>query len=95
MVNRRIRAGSDHFPSHCRGAALLPEPNSHGRSYTDGQAFGQVQDSLSFIVSSYTDIAAWRAVVERFAGFQSALELPYIQAVTKAGIRHADGMVGA
>lgn len=54
-----------------------------------------MQDSVSFIVSSYTDIAAWRAVVERFAGFQSALELPYIQAVTKAGIRHADGMVGA
>jgi hypothetical protein len=31
------------------------------------RAFGQVQDSLSFIVSSYTDIAAWRSVVERLA----------------------------
>jgi putative ATP-binding cassette transporter len=53
-------------------------------------AFGQVQDSLSFIVSSYTDIAAWRSVVERLAGFQSALELARIQAATGAGIHHVD-----
>src|SRR5260370_31892108 len=59
-----------------------------------GAAFGQVQDSLSFIVSSYTDIAAWRAVVERLAGFQSALELAHIQAATKVGIHHADGNGG-
>jgi len=58
-------------------------------------AFGQVQDSLSFIVSSYTDIAAWRAVVERLAGFRSALELAHIQAATKAGIHHADGTGGS
>jgi hypothetical protein len=30
------------------------------------------------------------AVVERLAGFQSALELAHIQAATKAGIHHAD-----
>ncbi|MCU1294812.1 MAG: transporter ATP-binding protein [Bryobacterales bacterium] len=53
-------------------------------------AFGQVQDSLSFIVSSYTDIAAWRSVVERLAGFQSALELARIQSATGAGIHHVD-----
>ena len=57
-------------------------------------AFGQVQDSLSFIVNSYTDIAAWRAVVERLAGFQSALELSHIQAATKVGIHHADANGG-
>ncbi len=54
-------------------------------------AFGQVQDSLSFIVSSYTDIAAWRAVVERLAGFQSALELTHAPSATTVGIHHADG----
>jgi len=32
-------------------------------------AFGQVQDSLSFIVSSYTSIAEYQAVVSRLAGF--------------------------
>jgi putative ATP-binding cassette transporter len=32
-------------------------------------AFGSVQDSLSFIVTSYTSIAEYQAVVERLAGF--------------------------
>jgi putative ATP-binding cassette transporter len=32
-------------------------------------AFGQVQTSLSYIVTSYTDIATWLAVVERLLGF--------------------------
>jgi putative ATP-binding cassette transporter len=51
-------------------------------------AFGQVQDSLSFIISSYTDIAAWRSVVERLAGFQRALEVVRIQSAITAGIHH-------
>lgn len=37
-------------------------------------AFGQVQDSLSFIVSSYTDIAEFQAVVQRLAGFRSRMD---------------------
>jgi putative ATP-binding cassette transporter len=32
-------------------------------------AFGSVQDSLSFIVTSYTSIAEYQAVVERLSGF--------------------------
>jgi putative ATP-binding cassette transporter len=32
-------------------------------------AFGSVQESMSFIVSSYTDIAEYQSVVERLAGF--------------------------
>jgi putative ATP-binding cassette transporter len=36
-------------------------------------AFGRVQDSLSFIVSSYTDIANYQAVVERLAQFRARL----------------------
>jgi putative ATP-binding cassette transporter len=32
-------------------------------------AFSAVQTSLSFIVTSYTDIATWQAVTERLAGF--------------------------
>jgi putative ATP-binding cassette transporter len=75
-------------PRYFRGQVLL------GGLMQTAAAFGQVQDSLSFIVSSYTDIAAWRAVVERLAGFQSALELAHIQAATKAGIHHADGNGG-
>ncbi|MBV8507325.1 MAG: ABC transporter ATP-binding protein/permease [Alphaproteobacteria bacterium] len=36
-------------------------------------AFGQVQDSLSFIISSYTEIAEYQAVVQRLFGFQQRL----------------------
>jgi putative ATP-binding cassette transporter len=54
-------------------------------------AFGQVQDSLSFIVSSYTDIAAWRSVVERLLGFGRALEHVRSEAATGGGIAFADG----
>jgi len=38
------------------------------------QAFGQVQQSLSFIVNAYADIAEWRAVVNRLIGFRDAIE---------------------
>jgi vitamin B12/bleomycin/antimicrobial peptide transport system ATP-binding/permease protein len=54
-------------------------------------AFGQVQHALSFIVSSYSDIAAWRAVVERLAGFEHTLEHVRLQAATNGVIRRADG----
>jgi vitamin B12/bleomycin/antimicrobial peptide transport system ATP-binding/permease protein len=37
-------------------------------------AFGQVQDSLSFIVTSYTEIAEYQSVVQRLAGFRSKVE---------------------
>jgi vitamin B12/bleomycin/antimicrobial peptide transport system ATP-binding/permease protein len=75
-------------PRYFRGQILL------GGLMQTAAAFGQVQDSLSFIVSSYTDIAAWRAVVERLAGFQSALKLANTQASTKVGIHHANGNGG-
>jgi putative ATP-binding cassette transporter len=37
-------------------------------------AFGQVQDSLSFIVSSYTEIAEYQSVVERLRGFRAKVD---------------------
>jgi putative ATP-binding cassette transporter len=37
-------------------------------------AFGQVQDSLSFIVTSYTEIAEYQSVVERLRGFRGKVE---------------------
>jgi putative ATP-binding cassette transporter len=46
------------------------------------QAFQQVQDALSFFVQSYKEIAAWRAVVERLAGFERALQAVHAQART-------------
>jgi vitamin B12/bleomycin/antimicrobial peptide transport system ATP-binding/permease protein len=37
-------------------------------------AFHQVQESLSFIVSSYTEIAEYQAVVQRLSGFRARME---------------------
>jgi putative ATP-binding cassette transporter len=36
-------------------------------------AFSAVQSSLSFIISSYTNIASWQAVTERLSGFEERL----------------------
>jgi putative ATP-binding cassette transporter len=36
-------------------------------------AFSSVQSALSFIITSYTDIAAWQAVTERLTGFEERL----------------------
>src|SRR4029453_9846151 len=53
------------------------------------QAFQQVQDALSFFVQSYKEIAAWRAVVERLAGFERTLERVHQQATT--GLKRGEG----
>jgi len=37
-------------------------------------AFNQVQDSLSWIVNNYSDIAAWRATTRRLASFEAGLQ---------------------
>ena len=37
-------------------------------------AFGQVQDSLSWIIDNYPDLAKWRATVDRLTGFMASLE---------------------
>jgi vitamin B12/bleomycin/antimicrobial peptide transport system ATP-binding/permease protein len=58
-------------------------------------AFGQVQDSLSFIVTSYTEIAEWRSVVQRLAGFEDALDRVRAQARTLDGIRREDATAPA
>lgn len=55
-------------------------------------AFGRVQDALSFLVDSYTDIAEWRAVVERLAGFRQATERAREAAAASAGIERATGV---
>ena len=36
-------------------------------------AFGSVQQSLSFFVDSYRELAEWRAVIERLSGFERAI----------------------
>jgi putative ATP-binding cassette transporter len=72
-------------PHYFRGEILL------GGLVQTASAFGQVQDSLSFIISSYTDIAAWRSVVERLVGFERALDRVRSQTASGGGIARTDG----
>src|SRR5262249_7837794 len=44
-----------------------------GQLMQTAQAFGQVQSALSWFVSSYADIAEWKATVNRLNGFEEAL----------------------
>jgi vitamin B12/bleomycin/antimicrobial peptide transport system ATP-binding/permease protein len=37
-------------------------------------AFGNVQNALSFFITTYRNIAEWRAVIDRLAGFNAAIE---------------------
>jgi putative ATP-binding cassette transporter len=57
-------------------------------------AFAQVQDALSFIVSSYTEIAEWRAVVERLSGFERALQQAGLESARGSSIARTDGDPG-
>ncbi len=54
-------------------------------------AFSQVQDSLSFFVQSYKQIAEWCSVVERLSGFEQALEHVRVQAAIDGGVRRIEG----
>ena len=71
-------------PRYFRGEIPL------GALMQTAQAFGQVQDSLSFIVNSYTDLAEWRAVILRLLGFEHALARVHADAAEE-GVRREAG----
>ncbi len=60
------------------------------------QAFGQVQDSLSFFRSSYDTFAQYRATLDRLTGFmdanQQARELPRVERIEDAQVLDIRGM---
>jgi putative ATP-binding cassette transporter len=72
-------------PRYFRGEIPL------GALMQTSQAFGQVQDSLSFIVNSYTDLAEWRAVILRLLGFELALRRVRAEAADE-GVRREAGV---
>ncbi|HWR42862.1 MAG TPA: ABC transporter ATP-binding protein/permease [Sporomusa sp.] len=57
------------------------------------QAFGKVQDSLSFFVESYATMAEWKAVVDRLTGFignmQQVSGLPQSSSIIRMGSAQA------
>lgn len=49
-------------------------------------AFGQVQGALSWFVSAYTQLAAWKATVDRLTGLHAAMERTREQSRSEPGI---------
>jgi vitamin B12/bleomycin/antimicrobial peptide transport system ATP-binding/permease protein len=50
------------------------------------RAFGQVQDSLSWFINSYTSIASWKASVDRLISFDQAMAQAEAAGAVGAGI---------
>jgi putative ATP-binding cassette transporter len=62
------------FPYILVAPAYFAEKIQLGGMMQTASAFGSVQDSLSFIITSYRTIAEWRSVVERLSGFETSIE---------------------
>ncbi len=52
-------------------------------------AFGQVQDALSWFVNAYTQLAEWKATVDRLTSFRDATQRAQEAAQTTEGVRLA------
>ena len=73
------------FPVVVDLTALLSGQIGLGGLMQAVNAFSFVQNALSFIINSYTDIAAWQAVTERLGGFEERLHaIHQVDAVTWA-----------
>jgi vitamin B12/bleomycin/antimicrobial peptide transport system ATP-binding/permease protein len=67
-------------PAYFAGAMQL------GGLMQTGSAFKSVLDALSYFVSSYREIAEWRAVIDRLSGFETAIEAGRAAALTPPAI---------
>ena len=61
------------FPYVVASPAYFAGTMALGGLVQTASAFGQVQQSLSFLITNYRDIAEWRAVVDRLSGFERAI----------------------
>jgi len=68
-------------PAFFAGRILL------GALMQTAEAFGKVQDALSFFVTIYTGLADWRAVVARLDGFETSIKTSAELAVSKSSIQ--------
>ena len=85
------------FPYFLVAPAYFAEKIQLGGIMQTGSAFSSVQGAMSFFVSSYRQIAEWRAVVARLDGFEKAIataqELPRREETIKLAAREGrDGI---
>ncbi len=62
------------FPFIVQAPRLLSKEITLGDVMQTAQAFGQVEEALSFFRSSYDEFASYRAVLDRLTGFLDAVE---------------------
>jgi vitamin B12/bleomycin/antimicrobial peptide transport system ATP-binding/permease protein len=62
------------FPFALASPAYFANKIPLGALTQTAEAFGKVQDSLSFFVSAYRTMAEWRAVVARLDGFEGSIK---------------------
>ena len=53
-------------------------------------AFGQVQESMSWFVDAYVSVAEWRATVERLTSFRAALHAAHAAALLSPGVARSE-----
>jgi putative ATP-binding cassette transporter len=76
-------------PAYFAGAVQL------GGLMQTASAFNSVQGALSFFITVYRQLAEWRAVIERLAGFEQAVAAARAAAVTPPVIAVAPGEAAA
>jgi vitamin B12/bleomycin/antimicrobial peptide transport system ATP-binding/permease protein len=72
-------------PAYFSGAMQL------GGMMQTASAFNSVQTALSYFISSYQQIADWRAVIARLSGFEAAIETGRAAALTQPAIEVLPG----
>ena len=76
------------FPYIVVSPAYFFTPMKLGQITQIADAFGTVQNNLSFFVAAYSDIAEWKAVVDRLSGFDRSIA--HAQALETAGPQIAE-----
>lgn len=84
------------FPVLVVSPAYFSSAMNLGGLIQTASAFGSVQTALSFFVTSYRQIAEWRAVIDRLAGFETAIAegRALVDAPASITIAARDGLPG-
>lgn len=78
---------SNIFPFLVVSPAYFANAVQLGGLMQTASAFGSVQGALSFFVSSYRQIADWRAVVDRLEGFETSVATGQQAAIAERSVR--------
>ena len=82
------------FPFLLLGPAYFFGKATLGTLMQTNQAFSNVQDGLTWFVDSYTNLAAYRAVVQRLTGFEAVMATSNAAAAAEPHIHARSGRAG-